>query len=167
MLKKIPQKHRGATKTALRAIAALGPIGAFSSVADIAAIATVWGSCLYSVAAKENCHLDKDTAVGICKSALLGLSGYYVGCKTATKFFWLIPGAGIFMAMGLSTLTNIIFTYRFVLTLCNIFTEKKNKVNIDNLADNIKAMFKGNGPLNDVKDIVDIFIHGDSSKKSF
>ncbi len=159
-VERIPYRHREATRIALIAAAGAGPVGAFFTAADVASIAGIWGACLYSVAENEGCSLDKDTAIGICKSALLGMSAYYVGCKTATKFFLLIPGAGIIAAMGVSSMTNIIFTYRFVLTLCTIFSENKNHLNLENLEDNIKSMFKGNGALKDIKDIIDIYIDG-------
>ena len=163
MLNKIPDMHRSATQKALLAAGAAGPIGAFTTATDVASIAAIWGACLYSVAKKEGYQLDKETATGICKTALLGMSGYYVGCKTATKIFHLIPGAGTIMAMGVSSLTNIIFTYRYVLTLCNIFSEKKTSLKLEHLADNIKSMFRGNGAFKDGKDIIDIYIRGHKS----
>lgn len=156
-IKEIPYRYRSTAKTALLASAALGPVGAFSAGGDILAIAAIWGTCLISIASQEGCNLDKDTAIGICKSAFLGVSGYYVGCNVATKLFYFIPGAGIFAAIGASSLANVMFTYRFVLTLCNIFEKSgKNRLNFDKLADEIQAMFKGNGLISDTKDIISI-----------
>jgi len=156
---KIPTRHRWSAQTALIAAAGLGPLGSLSSVADIASIAGIWGAYLYSVSSKEGYHLDKDDAVRICKSALLGLGGYYVGCKTATKIFWLIPGAGWLAAMGISSLTNILFTYRFALTVCTMF-ESKYVLEAGELAENIKHMFAGNGIADDVREIIDIYMNG-------
>ncbi len=158
-IKAIPYQHRNATRVALIASAGLGPMGALSAGGDILAVGGIWSACLVSIAAKEGCNMDKDTAIGICKSAALGVSGYYAGCKLATNLFLLIPGAGILAAMGASSVANIIFTYRFVLTLCRVFDKiSVNKsLTIDKIADEVKAMFNGNGFVSDVKDIVSIY----------
>ena len=153
----IPKKHHETTRVALIAAAGLGPLGAFTTVADVAAIAGVWTGCLVSIAYDEGIKLDKDAALKICKSSLLGMGGYYAGCKTATKFFHLIPGAGTLTAMGVSALANILFTYRFVLTLCSIFRNKGKNFDADTLVENIVGMFHGNGILNDAKEIVRIY----------
>lgn len=158
--KRIPCNHRGKAQIALIAAASLGPIGSISSAADIASIAGIWGTYLYSVASKEGYSIDKDAAVKICKSALLGLGGYYVGCKTATKFFWLIPGAGWVAAMGISSLTNILFTYRFALTVCSMFNSSGEALEIGEISENIKQMFAGNGIADDIREIVDIYRNG-------
>lgn len=87
------------------------------------------------------------------------MGGYYVGCKTATKIFLMIPGAGIFMAMGISSVTNILFTYRFALTICSMFGKKVvNNLELGELAENIKSMYAGNGIASDVRDIVSIYM---------
>ena len=158
-IKKIPYKHRKATKVALVASAALGPLGALAGPGDVLAIAGVWSACLISVAAKEGCDLDKDTALGICKSVAWGIAGYYAGCKVANYLFLLIPGAGFLMAMGASSVANIIFTYRFVLTLCKVFENSGSgeQLKIDKIADEIIAVFKGNGIINDIRDIISIY----------
>ena len=158
-MKKIPYRHRIATKVALTASAALGPLGAFTSVEDALAIAGIWSMCLINIASEEGYSLDNSTALEICKSAALGVSGYWAGCKFATKVFFFIPGAGFFAAMGASTFANIIFTYRFVLTLCTIFERNGNGrgLNISALANQVKTMFRGNGFFSDVTDIVSLY----------
>lgn len=156
-MKKILNKYKYNTKVALLASAGCGPLGAFSSVADVAAIATCWGGLMYSMAKDSNFSLDKDAAIDICKSALLGMGGYYIGCKTATKVFLLIPGAGIIAGMGISSVANIIFTYRFALTLSNILESKRGSLDLENLAESIKAMYGGNGMIEDAKEIWDIW----------
>lgn len=97
----------------------------------------------------------------ICKSALLGMGGYYAGCQVAAKAFMFIPGAGILLAMGCSSVTNILFTYRFALTLCSIFCRKgKSGLKLEELAGNIKNMYAGNGMVDDVSQIVRILKEG-------
>lgn len=158
--RRISYKFRENAQIALIAAAGVGPLGSLSSVADIASIAGIWGTYLYSVASSEGYHMDSDSAVNICKAALLGMGGYYVGCKTATRMFWLIPGAGWLAAMGVSSIANILFTYRFALTVCTMFETKGKGLAVEELAENIKSMFGGNGILDDVKEIVDIYING-------
>lgn len=157
---RIPKKYRGATQIALAAAASAGPVGAFVTAADIASIAGIWGTLLYSVAKKESYVLDKDTAVKVCKSALLGMGGYYAGCKVATKIFMFIPGAGFFVGMGVSTFANILFTYRFALTLTTMFRSNGNSLDIQELVANIKNMYTGNGVVDDIGQIVDIYKNG-------
>ena len=158
-LKKIPYRHRDAAKIAMVASAALGPAGAFSGGADILAVGGIWSACLVSIASKEGCSLDKNTALGICKSIAWGVSGYYVGCKVATNMFNFIPGAGTVAAIGASSLANVIFTYRFVLTLCRVFEKAggSSGLELDRLADEVMTMYKGNGLISDLKDIVAIY----------
>lgn len=158
-LKKIPYRHRDAAKIAMVASAALGPAGAFSGGADILAVGGIWSACLVSIASKEGCSLDTATALSICKSIAWGVSGYYIGCKVATNMFNFIPGAGTVAAMGASSLANIIFTYRFVLTLCRVFENSGNghALALDKLADEVTTMYNGNGLLSDLKDIIAIY----------
>ena len=153
---KIPKKYQKDTKNVLVAAAGVGPLGALTSVGDIAAIAAICGGFLYSFAKKEGVEIDKDSAVKVCKSALLGMGGYYAGCKLATRIFNFIPGAGTLMGMGVSSVANILFTYRYVLTLCNIFGNRGPNFDIANLADNLISMFNGNGLRSDAMDIIHI-----------
>lgn len=154
----IPLQLRWDVKFAIAEAAAMGPIGAFSSVADVASIASLWGYLLFQYARYYGAALDKVSAEKICSTALLGMGGYYLGCKTATKLFLLIPGAGFIMAMGISSMTNIIFTYRFAITLTRIFN--KGSVDYATLADSIKYMFAGTATgILSVKDIVELYLH--------
>lgn len=159
-MKQIPYRHRNAARAALIASAGLGPMGAFSAGEDILAVGGIWSLCLMKIAAEEGCSLDKDTALGICKSVALGVSGYWAGCKLATKIFFMIPGAGVFAAMGASSIANVIFTYRFVLTLCKIFERNGGgrSLNFSNIAEQAKTMFGGNGLWNETKDIISIYL---------
>ena len=158
MAMEIPYALRGDVKLAIFETGALGPIGAFSSTADIAAIAGWWGYLLVQYSKHYGVTLDKEAAKKICSTALLGMGGYYLGCKTATKLFHLIPGAGTIAAMGISALQNIIFTYRFAVTLTRIFS--KGNVNYDTLADSIKYMFAGTATgFLSIKDIVDLYLN--------
>ncbi|MBQ1257595.1 MAG: hypothetical protein IIX93_10020, partial [Clostridia bacterium] len=100
----------------------------------------------------------KEAAKKICSTAILGMGGYYLGCKTATRLFHMIPGAGTIAAMGMSALQNIIFTYRFAITLTRIFS--KGNVNRDSLVDAIKCMFAGTGiGLMSVRDIASLYFN--------
>lgn len=148
----ITEELRNDVKIAITEAGALGPIGAFSTAIDVASIATIWGYLLFQYISHYGYNLKKEDTVKICSTALLGLGGYYSGCKMATRLFHLIPGAGTLLAMGISSFANVIFTYRFALTLTRIFQEPQ--VNLKNLAKSIIIMFAGT--LNGVKNVVDI-----------
>ena len=150
----IPAKYTAATKKALIAAAGCGPLITFSSVADVASITGIWGTYLYTVARGERVEMNKETAVQICKSVLLGAAGYYAGCKMATRLFNLVPGAGTLLGMGISALANVLFTYRFALTVCTVFSANKEKTKATQLAMEIISAFRGNGTIHDVKEIV-------------
>lgn len=143
----------------------LGPIGAFSTAADVAAIGISWGSLLGKFAEYYHKELDFEAASKICISALLGLGGYYSGCQTAVKYFNTLPIAGTFMAMGISSLQNVVFTYRYAETLSAIFGA--GKVDILNLAGSIKTMLSKSVVQegSDLKGLKDLFF-GNSSNHS-
>lgn len=154
----IPNELRSDARLAIAETGLLGPIGAFSSVADIASIAGWWGYLLVQYSKHYGYSLEKEMAKKLCSSALIGMGGYYAGCKTATKLFHLIPGAGTLIAMGLSSLANVIFTYRFAVTLTRIF--EKGSVDFDSMVDSIKIMFAGTGTgLLNLKDIVNLYLN--------
>lgn len=158
MAMEIPYALRSGVKLAIFETGALGPIGAFSSTADIASIAGWWGYLLVKYSNYYELPLDKETAKKICSTTLLGMGGYYLGCKTATKLFHLIPGAGTIAAMGISALQNIIFTYRFAVTLTRIFSS--GNIDYDTLGDSIKYMFAGTATgFLSVKDIVNLYLN--------
>lgn len=137
----IPYALRESVKLAITEAGALGTIGAFSTALDVANIAVWWGYLLVEYSRYYGVKVDKATAKKICSTALLGMGGYYLGCATATKLFHLIPGAGTLTAMGISALQNIIFTYRFAMTLTRIF--RRRTVDINTLADSIIQMYAG------------------------
>ena len=158
MAMEIPTALRGDVKLAILETGLLGPIGAFSTVADVASIGGWWGYLLVKYAKHYGMELDKEAAKKICSTAMLGMGGYYLGCKTATRLFHMIPGAGTIAAMGMSALQNIIFTYRFAITLARIFS--KGNVNRDSLVDAIKCMFAGTGiGLMSVRDIASLYFN--------
>ena len=158
MAMEIPCALRSDVKLAILETGLLGPIGAFSTVADVASIGGWWGYLLVKYSKYYGMEMDKEAAKKICSTAILGMGGYYLGCKTATRLFHMIPGAGTIAAMGMSALQNIIFTYRFAVTLSRIFA--KGNVNVDTLVDAIKCMFAGTGMgLMSVKDIAGLYLN--------
>lgn len=154
----IPAALRSDVKLAIVETGLLGPIGAFSSVADVASITGWWGFLLVQYSKYYGIQLDLEAAKKVCSTALLGMGGYYLGCKTATKLFHLIPGAGTLAAMGISSLQNVIFTYRFAVTLTRIFRE--GTASFDTLSNSIIGMFAGTGAgFLSVKNIWDLYVH--------
>ena len=108
----------------------------------------------------ERVEMNKETAAQICKSVLLGVAGYYAGCKMVTRLFNFIPGAGTLLGMGISALTNILFTYRFALTACTVFSANRPGTKAGQWAVEIISAFRGNGTLRDVKEIAVLWANG-------
>lgn len=157
--RRIPQKYRHDVHVALTAVAALGPVGLLGDL-DAIAIAGAWAGLLTAMFIDADIHLDKEAAKKLALAVIAGAGGYYAGCKLATKLFWLVPGAGIIMALGASTVANIIFTYRFAWVLAQMLEEKRiSQSNVINIAGEIaRNMTIGGGfNLDGVKDIYALY----------
>ena len=135
----IPKELRPITKKILTAVGMAGTIGAFSTAADVATIAGSWGTLMVTYAKYYGLSLDEESATKLATTTILGLRGYYAGCKLAAKMFHLIPGLGTIAAMGISSFQNMVFTYRFATILVRLFSKKY--VEWDSLALSIKNMF--------------------------
>lgn len=126
MANNIPEKYRKNVKKAMINAAALGTIGAFSTAADVAGIVSVWGKLLIDVAAGENVSLSKENAAKICSGIAIGAGGYYAGCYAATKCFekllHFIPVGGTVIAMGCSSVQNMVFTYYFAAAIIGVMS---------------------------------------------
>lgn len=149
----LPTNYNGITKKALIAAAGCGPLGMVSGAADMAAIAGIWGAYLYSAARMEHVEMSRETAVQVCKTVLLGAAGYYAGCKMANRVLFFIPAAGPLLGMGVSALANVLFTYRFALTVSLVLARHGASLKGRDLAGEIMSMFRGNGTMSDMKDI--------------
>lgn len=154
MSKMIPTEYRHEVRNAMLGAAALGPLGAFTTVADVAAIAGVWGTLLVSIASKEGISMKKEDAVKICTSVALGMGGYYSGCKLASKMFHAIPVAGPFIAMGCSSVANYLLTYYFASAMIATFRAKDFR-GVGDMALPVLKLFRGFSPL-DLGDLVTI-----------
>jgi len=143
MSNRIPEKYRKAVRTAMLSAAAAGPIGAFSTVADVGSIAAVWGTLLMHVARTEGHQMSKETAVKLCGSIAVGAGGYYMGCKAATKLFHAIPipGAGTALAIGCSTVENLVFTYYFAAAVISVFSAR-GKNGLGDLVTSVVKVFR-------------------------
>lgn len=153
----LPDKYHNITKIAMTGAAACGPLGAFSSVADIATISGIWGTFLYAASQLDGIAMSKEAALQVCKTVLIGSGGYYSGCKFATRLFNLIPGAGTLVGMSISSLANILFTYRFALTVALVLSNYHATKGLSGIASEMKTMFRGNGMIHDVTDIVHLY----------
>ena len=155
----IPQELRETVRNTMRAAGALGPLGAFSTMGDVAAIAGCWGTLLVVFADHYGMKMTKETAVKACSSVLLGIGSYYAGCKLASKLFNMIPFAGTVMGMGISSAANILFTYRFALTLTRMFGSACG--DLDNIVASIVEMFKTYGAIGSAADAFRMLIGDD------
>ena len=97
-------------RASLSGAAAVGPLGAFGPW-DTAAVGAVWLSTYFAIQEKSKYKLANDRQ--FVSAVVVGAAQYIVGSKVATWLFHLIPGAGTVMAMGISSATNVYFTYRF------------------------------------------------------
>ena len=68
--------------------------------------------------------------------------------------------AGTLLGMGISALTNILFTYRFALTICTVFSGNSAAAKTSQWAVEIVSAFRGNGTLRDVKEIAVLWANG-------
>lgn len=155
----LPARYNECVKIAMIASAGAGPLGALSSTADAAGIAAIWGSLLVGMVGKSGAAMDKETAKKVVGAVVSGAMGYYGGCKLATRLFTLIPGAGLFIAMGASTVANILFTYRFALVLATLLDAHKiSAAEAKGIAPAVLSMMAGGfSSLASIEDIVRIY----------
>lgn len=144
----------------------VGPIGSFSVIADVVALGSVWGGLFYTLASNRGLSIDKAQAIKICEAILLGSSSYYMGCKAATKFLNLIPGAGTLASIGISSFENIVFTYRFALAASQLLEmDEFKKDEWKKFGTVISSAFCGNDgthsfiPINDTADVVKMMVN--------
>lgn len=157
-MSRIPDIYRNDVRTAMVAVTALGPMGAFSGAADMAAVGGTWGTLLYAMCKKSRISLDKEAAKKLSITMFAAASGYYGGCKLATKLLHMIPGAGTIMAMGMSAITNLIFTYRFAFVVATLLTDTKLTLStLMNVAPDIGRMMIGCPAVADIKDMYSIW----------
>lgn len=151
---KINERYIPAVRTALTAAAAVGPVGVFGNI-DAVAVGAVWAKMLYDLQQESNVKLSnnpKRVATGIA----MGVAGYYVGSKIASWLCFLIPGAGIFIGMSLSTIVNVYFTYRLALILISLMDDE-TALNDDEIIKYVVSLLKKYPSLSEVKEIVSIY----------
>ncbi len=107
-------------RASLSGAAAVGPLGAFGPW-DTAAVGAIWLSTYFAIQEKSKYKLANGRQ--FVSSIVVGAAQYIVGCKVATMLFNLIPFAGIGMAMGISAITNVYFTYRFAEVVIRLLNE--------------------------------------------
>ena len=107
-------------KVAIAAAAAAGPLGSLTGPADMIAVTGIWTTLLISMMNKAECKISPKNAKTIATAVATGAVSYYVGCKVASWMFYLIPFAGVAGAIGISTAANILFTYRFGLSIASM-----------------------------------------------
>lgn len=158
----IPGELRETVKKVLIRTGALGTLGPYSSAVDIASIALCWGELLVKFSQHYGYSMNLENAKRICTSVVMGISGYIVGSRVASKAFMAIPGAGLIIASGISSLENLVFTYRFATVLLTIF--ENNNINFNTIAETVKTMFSGRySRMKNIVDIVKILSSSDLS----
>lgn len=150
----IPEEYVETVRKSLIAAAAAGPLGVFGA-ADTVAIAGIWTTMFLSIRKKANSYLGVDPK-RIAGGVASGIVKYYIGCKLATYACFLIPGAGIFTGMGVSSICNIYFTYNFASILIQLMDTKPN-YNEDDIIREIINLIKKMPSVEEIKEIVYIY----------
>ena len=114
----IPPRFVESVRNALTAAAAIGPAGLFGGL-DAVAVGAVWTTLFISIKDKSNSKLGSDPK-RICGGIAAGVAQYYVGCKIASWLCFLIPGVGPVIGVGVSSIVNVYFTYRFATVMIDL-----------------------------------------------
>jgi uncharacterized protein (DUF697 family) len=123
------ERHYETIKTGVVAAGVAGPVGAIPGPLDALAIGGIWTIMLVSIAKKSGHQLSEAYVAKFVSIVSAGAVGYYGGCKVAGWLLNLIPGAGTLAAMGVSAVLNIIFTYKFGVTVADIFDRDEFNLN--------------------------------------
>lgn len=151
---KITDKYRSIVKTALIAAAAIGPVGLFGGI-DAVAVGGVWTTMFFAIRQKANSSFGSDPK-RIAGAVALGIVKYYLGCKLASYACFLIPGVGVFAAMGVSSICNIYFTYSFATILIELM-DTKRYYSDDDIIQEIINLIKKLPSTDEVKEIYSIY----------
>lgn len=151
----IPTKYQVIVKSSLVAAAGIGPLGVMGVAADALAIATVWTSMFVAIRNNSNSSFGNDPS-RIAKGVATGIVKYYIACKLATYTCFLIPGAGIFAGMSVSSICNIYFTYNFASIIIELM-DTKPLYSDDDIIDEIISLLKKTPTSAEIKEIVYIY----------
>lgn len=151
---RISEKYYEIVKKSLIAAAAIGPLGLFGGL-DTVAVGGVWTTMFFAIRKKANSSFGSDPK-RIAGAVAVGIAKYYIGCKLATYTCFLIPGAGIFIGMGVSALCNVYFTYNFASILIELM-DTKNYYSDDDIIKEIIGLLKKLPSVDEIKEIVKIY----------
>lgn len=153
MEKKIPERYREIVFNSMTASAAVGPAGLLGAL-DTVAVGGIWSTMFYAIRKKANSNFGADPK-RIASAVAIGIAKYYIGCKLASYACFLIPGVGLFAAMGVSSVCNVYFTYNFAAILIQLFDTKK-RYSDDDIIEEIVGLMKKLPSPSEVKEIYDI-----------
>jgi uncharacterized protein (DUF697 family) len=100
---------------------AVGVPGAFSFGLDVSVMAGIWSTMLMEIAKRSGRKVSQDFGVKLVTGVLAGVAAYVGGSKLAMKLLHLIPGAGTLAAIGVNSLLNLFFTWRFGNAMAKLF----------------------------------------------
>ncbi len=152
----IPEKFVPATRNALTAAAAIGPAGLFGGI-DAVAVGAVWTTLFLSIRSKSNYSLGADPK-RICTGVASGIASYYIGCKIASWLCFLIPAVGPVIGVGVSSIVNVYFTYRFAITSIELMNNSTAfSKDDDKIVERITRMLAKFPSTSEIKEIWDIY----------
>lgn len=121
----VNSNYRKIIRNGIIAAAAAGPLGAIPGAWDAGAIAGIWTTMFGAIAEKSGHDLNSKFVAKFISTVGGGFCAYYAGCKIATWMFHLIPGAGTLLACGVSSLMNIVYTYKFGAACAKLLDKKE------------------------------------------
>lgn len=120
----LDRKYHPVVQKAVVAATAAGPLGAFTGPFDMAAVGVIWTTMFVAMTEKAGVSVDAEFAKKFVATAGTGAASYIGGCKVATMLFHLIPGAGTFTAMGVSSALNAVYTLKFANGIGKVFERR-------------------------------------------
>lgn len=153
----IQLKYRGIIQKGIATAAIAGPLGAVPGAWDAGAITAIWSTMFIAISKKSGHDLNNKFVAKFISTVGGGFCAYYAGCKIATWMFHLIPGAGTLLACGVSSLMNIVYTYKFGSICANLLDKKEFDIADATQAATCVLSLLCTLPLpNEIKDIIDI-----------
>lgn len=152
----IPEKFIPMVRNALTAAAAIGPAGLFGGI-DTVAVGAVWTTLFIAIKGKSDYKLGTNPK-RICAGVAAGVASYYIGCKIASWLCFIIPGVGPVIGVGVSSIVNVYFTYRFAKLLIELMNDRSAFTSSDDkIIERLTSMIARFPSTNEVKQIWNIY----------
>lgn len=151
--------------TAALQSAAVGVIGGFVPLADMAGIGVIWSKLVYDLAKDSGRELDSEFAKKLALSVTGGAALYIGGSRLLGAILsWALPGVGTIPIAGINAILDYIYTNRFGAILYKEFQSPKitGELLLANVAGMVATIFAipGISDITDAYGAVSEIIHG-------